>query len=102
MTLTAVIYPDTATDLLVAECPEIGTASQGYSEEEAIANLLEAATLYLESFPEVDQLVAQPGSAPENTTSRGVEFHVRSFKGHRVLTPTISGEELADELFGGS
>ena len=26
-------------DLYVAECPEVGTASQGYTIEEAIANL---------------------------------------------------------------
>jgi len=53
MTLTAIIYPDSETDLLVAECPEIGTASQGYTEEEALANLQEATELYLESFPHV-------------------------------------------------
>jgi predicted RNase H-like HicB family nuclease len=51
MKLTAVIYPDSETDLLVAECPEIGTASQGHTEEEALANLQEATDLYLESFP---------------------------------------------------
>jgi predicted RNase H-like HicB family nuclease len=49
--LTAIIYPDSETDLLVAECPEIGTASQGRTEEEALANLREATDLYLESFP---------------------------------------------------
>jgi len=51
MKLTAVIYPDTETDWLVAECPEIGTASQGHTEAEALANLQEATDLYLESFP---------------------------------------------------
>jgi predicted RNase H-like HicB family nuclease len=51
--LTAIIYPDSETDLLVAECPEIGTASQGRTEEEALANLQEATDLYLESFPHV-------------------------------------------------
>jgi len=51
MKLTAVIYSDSETDWLVAECPEIGTASQGKTEEEAIANLREATELYLESFP---------------------------------------------------
>lgn len=51
MKLTAVIYPDSETDLLVAECPEIGTASQGHTEDEALANLQEATELYLESFP---------------------------------------------------
>jgi predicted RNase H-like HicB family nuclease len=51
MKLTAVIYPDSDTDWPVAECPEIGTASQGHTEEEALANLREATDLYLESFP---------------------------------------------------
>lgn len=51
MKLTAIIYPDSETDLLVAECPEIGTASQGRTEKEALANLQEATDLYLESFP---------------------------------------------------
>jgi predicted RNase H-like HicB family nuclease len=49
--LTAVIYPDMATDWYVAECPEIGTASQGKTETEALANLQEATLLYLEAFP---------------------------------------------------
>jgi predicted RNase H-like HicB family nuclease len=52
MKLTAVIYPDSETDWLVAECPEIGTASQGRTEDEALANLREATELYLESFPQ--------------------------------------------------
>lgn len=47
MKLTAIIYPDSETDLLVAECPEIGTASQGHTEAEALANLQEATDLYL-------------------------------------------------------
>lgn len=38
-------------DLYVAECPEVGTVSQGYTIEEAIANLREATELYLEEFP---------------------------------------------------
>jgi len=38
-------------DIYVAECPEIGTVSQGYSLDEAIANLKEATELYLEEFP---------------------------------------------------
>ncbi|MCX6929534.1 MAG: type II toxin-antitoxin system HicB family antitoxin [Verrucomicrobia bacterium] len=38
------------TDWLVAECPEIGTASQGHTEEETLANLREATEPYLESF----------------------------------------------------
>jgi antitoxin (DNA-binding transcriptional repressor) of toxin-antitoxin stability system len=27
-------------------------------------------------------------------------LHIRSFKGHRVLTPVISQAELAEEMFG--
>jgi predicted RNase H-like HicB family nuclease len=38
-------------DLYVADCPEVGTVSQGYTVEEAIANLKEATELYLEEFP---------------------------------------------------
>ncbi len=38
-------------DLYVAECPEVGTVSQGYTIEEAVANLKEATELYLEEFP---------------------------------------------------
>ena len=38
-------------DLYVAECPELGTVSQGYTVEDAVANLKEATELYLEEFP---------------------------------------------------
>jgi len=47
---TAVLHKDE--DLYVAECPEVGTVSQGYTVEEAIANLKEATGLYLEEFPQ--------------------------------------------------
>jgi predicted RNase H-like HicB family nuclease len=39
--LTAVLHKED--DLYVAECPEVGTFSQGYTVEEAVANLREAA-----------------------------------------------------------
>ncbi len=48
-TFTAIIHKED--DLYVAECPEVGTASQGETIEEAIANLKEATELYLEDFP---------------------------------------------------
>ena len=48
-TLTAVLHREE--ELYVAECPEVGTVSQGYTVEEAIANLKEATELYLEEFP---------------------------------------------------
>mgnify|MGYP001073920163 CR=1 FL=1 len=47
--LTAVLHKEQ--DLYVAECPEVGTVSQGYTVEEALANLKEATELYLEEFP---------------------------------------------------
>jgi predicted RNase H-like HicB family nuclease len=46
---TAVLHKEG--DLYVAECPEVGTVSQGCTVEEAIANLKEATELYLEEFP---------------------------------------------------
>ena len=48
-TFTAVVRKED--DLYVAECPEVGTASQGESIEEAVKNLQEATELYLEEFP---------------------------------------------------
>jgi len=46
---TAVLHKED--DLYVAECPEVGTVSQGETIEEAVANLKEATELYLEEFP---------------------------------------------------
>nr|WP_228060602.1 MULTISPECIES: type II toxin-antitoxin system HicB family antitoxin [unclassified Coleofasciculus] len=48
-TFTAVLYQEE--DVYVAECPEVGTASQGETIEEALSNLKEATELYLEEFP---------------------------------------------------
>ena len=48
-TFTAVVHQEE--EWYVADCPEVGTTSQGASIEEAIANLREATTLYLEEFP---------------------------------------------------
>jgi predicted RNase H-like HicB family nuclease len=45
---TAICYWEE--DVYVAECPEVGTASQGDTFEEALANLQEATELYLEEF----------------------------------------------------
>lgn len=47
-TFPAVLHKEE--DLYVAECPEVGTVSQGYTFEEAVANLKEATALYLEEF----------------------------------------------------
>ncbi len=48
-TLTAVLHKEEG--MYVAECPEVGTVSQGKAIEEAIKNLKEATELYLEEFP---------------------------------------------------
>jgi len=48
-TFTAVLHREE--DMYVAECPEVGTVSQGATVEEALANLKEATELYLEEFP---------------------------------------------------
>jgi predicted RNase H-like HicB family nuclease len=48
-TFTAVLHKEGT--LYVAECPEVGTVSQGETVETAIANLKEATELYLEDFP---------------------------------------------------
>jgi len=47
--LTAIIHKEE--DMYVAECPDVGTVSQGKTIEEAIYNLKEATELYLEEFP---------------------------------------------------
>jgi len=49
VTLTAVVHREE--DVYVAECPEVGTASQGETIEEAVQNLNDATELYLEEFP---------------------------------------------------
>lgn len=51
--LTAVVHKEE--DMYVAECPEVGTVSQGETLEEAVLNLKEATELYLEEFPFKDE-----------------------------------------------
>ena len=48
-TFTAIVHREE--DLYVAECPEVGTVSQGTTIDQAIENLKEATELYLEEFP---------------------------------------------------
>ena len=50
MILTAILHRED--EWFVAECPETGTASQGHTVEEAVANLGEATELYLAEFPQ--------------------------------------------------
>ncbi|WP_254951798.1 MULTISPECIES: type II toxin-antitoxin system HicB family antitoxin [unclassified Cyanobium] len=64
--LTAILYREE--EVYVAECPEVGTASQDDTIEEALANLREATELYLEECPKPARLrdrapERQPGGA---------------------------------------
>ena len=52
VTLTAVIHLEE--NKYVAECPEVGTVSQGSTIEEAIEKLKEATELYLDEIPPDD------------------------------------------------
>jgi predicted RNase H-like HicB family nuclease len=63
--LTAVVHREN--DLWVALCPEVGTSSQGYDINEAVANLRVATQLYLEEFP-----------TPEVSRSLVTTFEVQS------------------------
>lgn len=49
-TFTAVIHKEGQYQYS-AICPEVGTKSQGRSEEEALSNLKEATEMYLNVFP---------------------------------------------------
>lgn len=57
MELSAVLMPDSEGGY-VAFNPETGTTTQGETVEEALANLREAAELYLEEFPAI--ITARP------------------------------------------
>ena len=46
-----------------------------------------------------DKAVARIVAASDVKTSNGSPLRMRAFKGHRVLTPVIKKEELADEMF---
>ena len=48
-TFTAIIHKEE--EMFVAECPEVGTISQGDTIDKALSNLKEATELYLEEFP---------------------------------------------------
>jgi antitoxin (DNA-binding transcriptional repressor) of toxin-antitoxin stability system len=46
-----------------------------------------------------DKPVAKIILAVEKDVVEDADFQIRSFKGHRVLTPVISQSELAEEMF---
>ena len=58
--LTAILHWED--EVYVAECPEVGSVSQGVTIEEALTNLREATELYMEECP-------QPIPAPRLLTT---------------------------------
>lgn len=59
LVVTAVVHQEDK--WFVADCPELGTVSQGRTFEEAVHNLQEATDLYIEEF-----------GAPSNSPARSV------------------------------
>jgi antitoxin (DNA-binding transcriptional repressor) of toxin-antitoxin stability system len=47
-----------------------------------------------------DKPVAKLVPAFEKSVPQGAALSIRSLPGHRVLTPVISQDELAEEIFG--
>jgi antitoxin (DNA-binding transcriptional repressor) of toxin-antitoxin stability system len=47
-----------------------------------------------------DKPVARLVAAGEANAENGAALRVRSIRGHQVLTPIISQEELAEDMFG--
>ena len=47
-----------------------------------------------------DKPVAKLVPAFEKSVPKGSALRIRSLQGHRVLTPVISQDELAEEMFG--
>lgn len=64
--LTAVVVWEDG--IYVAHCPEVGTASQGPTVDEAVANLKEATELYLEEMEGFE-----PSAKPPVVTSFEVD-----------------------------
>lgn len=74
-TFTAILHKEE--DMYIAECPEVGTASQGETIEGAVSNLKEATELYLEEFP------LEPLEKPVMTTFE-VDIHATAKKSIRA------------------
>ena len=69
-TFTAVLHKEE--EMYIAECPEIGTVSQGETVEEAVYNLKEATELYLEEFSvkEVEKPIMTTFEVDVNATTK--------------------------------
>jgi predicted RNase H-like HicB family nuclease len=86
-------------DLYVAECPEVGTVSQGYTIEEAVANLREATELYLDEFPLEES--PHPILSTEGVVGCVVPLHPELAEGTRrgvLRQARVSAEDFLDHL----
>ena len=81
-TFTAVLHKEG--DLYVADCPEVGTVSQGETVETAVDNLKKATELYLEEVPNKPVGV----QTKEAITKRS--FHVRISPQWRKISSTAA------------
>jgi predicted RNase H-like HicB family nuclease len=57
LVVTAVVHQEGK--WFVADCPELGTVSQGQTFEQAVENLREATDLYIEEFGAPDRVPAR-------------------------------------------
>ena len=90
--LTAVIYPDSDSDWLIAHNPETGTTTQGKTLAEALANLKEASVLYLSEFPlrSKNTPIVTTFEAPMPNAPKGDLFSLPSV-GKRRIGPSYQG-----------
>jgi prevent-host-death family protein len=74
------------------------TAEIGTGELAELIKKVQAGTEVL--LTQDSKPVARLVSAGEETATLRAALHIRSLKGHRVLTPVISQKDLAEEMFG--
>jgi predicted RNA binding protein YcfA (HicA-like mRNA interferase family) len=90
--LTAILHREE--EVVVAECPEVGTVSQGDTVEEALANLREATELFLEECPQPVLVPRLPAAEVVAALKRLGFEEVRQKGSHLVLRRTSTIETL--------
>jgi predicted RNase H-like HicB family nuclease len=92
--LTAILHREE--EVVVAECPEVGTVSQGDTVEEALANLREATDLFLEECPQPVKV----GPALSDADRQLIDQRLESFLADG--DPGLDADAVLDALFSGS
>ncbi|OQB26422.1 MAG: hypothetical protein BWY10_02120 [Chloroflexi bacterium ADurb.Bin180] len=67
-------------DQFVSTCPELGTASCGSTQDEALRNVVDATQLYLDTLEEL-------GECSKVLRERGVSVHAKPASGEMVSAP---------------